>query len=248
MSILFISDLHLSHTQPELIQLTVDFLIQQAANIDQLYILGDLFNTWLGDDIVPAEFQPLINQLLALNQVGISCYLMVGNRDFMMGKSFAERCGMTLLTDPTKITIAGQDILLMHGDNLCTDDISYQRYRCWSRNRFLQWCFLLLPAHYRQGFSDKIKQKSREQKQHKTAMIMDVNHAEVSRVMKKYQVQYLLHGHTHRPAIHALNNGAYRLVLGDWQQQSASFILFDGYQLELIDQRIPKTASTLSLV
>jgi len=247
MSTLFISDLHLSPAQPELIQLTVEFLVKQAPDIDQLYILGDLFNTWLGDDIVPDEFQPLIDQLMALNQVGITSYLMVGNRDFMIGKAFAERCGMTLLADPTKINLAGKAILLMHGDSLCTDDVSYQRYRRWSRNRFLQWCFLFLSASYRQGVSDKIKQKSREQKQHKTATIMDVNHDEVSRVMKKHHVQYLLHGHTHRPAIHHLDNGAFRLVLGDWQQ-SPSFILFDGYQLQLFDQRSPGAASTVRLV
>jgi len=248
MSTLFISDLHLSPTQPELIQLTVDFLNQQAPNIDQLYILGDLFNTWLGDDIVPEAFQPLIDQLIALNQVGINCYLMVGNRDFMMGKAFAKCCGMTLLEDPSKITLAGQPVLLMHGDSLCTDDKSYQRYRLWSRNRFLQGCFLFLPASYRAGISDKIKQKSREQKQYKTAMIMDVNHDEVRRVMKKHDVRYLLHGHTHRPAIHDLGHDAYRIVLGDWQQQSPSFILFDGYQLQLFDQRSPEAASTLRLL
>jgi UDP-2,3-diacylglucosamine hydrolase len=247
MSTLFISDLHLSPAQPELIQLTVDFLVEQAPNIDQLYILGDLFNTWLGDDIVPVEFQPLIDQLMTLNQVGITSYLMVGNRDFMIGKAFAERCGMTLLADPTKINLAGKAILLMHGDSLCTDDVSYQRYRRWSRNRLLQWCFLFLSVRYRQGVSDKIKQKSREQKQYKTAMIMDVNHDEVNRVMEKHHVQYLLHGHTHRPAIHDLGDDAYRIVLGDWQD-APSFILFDGYQLQLFDQRSPEAASTLRLI
>lgn len=247
MSTLFISDLHLSPDQPGLIQLTVDFLAQQAPNIDQLYILGDLFNTWLGDDIVPDEFQPLIDQLIALNHVGIKSYLMVGNRDFMMGKAFAKCCGMTLLADPTKINLAGQDILLMHGDSLCIDDVSYQRYRRWTRSRFLQRCFLCLSAKYRQGISDKIKQKSREQKQHKTAMIMDVNHDEVSRVMKQHSVKYLLHGHTHRPAIHQLDDNHHRIVLGDWQS-TPSFMLFDGYQLQLFDPRSPKSTSILKLV
>jgi UDP-2,3-diacylglucosamine hydrolase len=227
----------LSSTQPELIQVTVDFLAQQASKIDQLYILGDLFNTWLGDDIVPNEFQPLIDQLIKLKQVGIKSYLMVGNRDFMMGKAFSARCGMTLLADPTLIKLGAHKILLMHGDSLCIDDVSYQRYRRWSRNRFLQWCFLLLSVNYRQGISDKIKQKSRQQKQHKSAVIMDANNHEVSRVMAKYRVDYLLHGHTHRPAIHSLGHDQYRIVLGDWQQQP-SFIVFDGYQLQLFDQRV----------
>lgn len=204
MSILFISDLHLSPAQPEHIQVTVDFLAQQAANIDQLYILGDLFNTWLGDDIVPEEYQILIDQLIKLQQVGIQSYLMVGNRDFMIGKAFAQRCGMTLLSDPTLITLGQHEVLLAHGDSLCIDDVSYQRYRRWSRNPFLQWCFLKLPASYRQGISDKIKQKSRQQKQHKSAMIMDVNQRAVSQIMAQYHVNYLLHGHTHRPAIHPI--------------------------------------------
>jgi UDP-2,3-diacylglucosamine hydrolase len=248
MSTLFISDLHLSPNQPELIQVTVDFLAQQAPKIDQLYILGDLFNTWLGDDIVPDEFQPLIDQLTKLHQVGIKSYLMVGNRDFMMGKAFSARCGMTLLPDPTLIKLGTHKVLLMHGDSLCTDDVSYQRYRRWSRNRFIQRCFLMLSANYRQGISDKIKQKSRQQKQHKSAMIMDVNQQEVDRVIAKYQVDYLLHGHTHRPAIHSLGDNQYRIVLGDWQQQP-SFIVFDGYQLQLSDPRITNDsdASILNL-
>ena len=239
MSTLFISDLHLSPSNPDLIQTTVDFLAQQASKIDQLYILGDLFNTWLGDDIVPDEFQPLIEQLTKLKQVGIKSYLMVGNRDFMLGKAFADSSGMSLLQEPTLIEISQCKVLLMHGDSLCIDDISYQRYRLWSRNRFLQYCFLMLPATYRQRISDKIKQKSHNKKQYKSAGIMDVNHNEVDRVMAKFRVDYLLHGHTHRPAIHDLGHEQYRIVLGDWEKQP-SFIVFDGYQLQLFDPRIPE--------
>ena len=248
MSTLFISDLHLSPSNAELIQTTVDFLAQHASKIDQLYILGDLFNTWLGDDIVPDEFQPLIEQLTKLNQVGIKCYLMVGNRDFMLGKGFADSSGMNLLQEPTLIELGQCKVLLMHGDSLCIDDISYQRYRRWSRNRFLQYFFLLLPATYRQSISDKIKKKSHHKKQHKSAEIMDVNHKEVDRVMAKFRVNYLLHGHTHRPAIHDLGYEQYRIVLGDWQKQP-SFIIFDGYQFQLFDPRIPEdsTATTLKL-
>ena len=239
MSTLFISDLHLSPSNPDLIQTTVDFLAQQASKIDQLYILGDLFNTWLGDDIVPDEFQPLIEQLTKLKQVGIKSYLMVGNRDFMLGKAFADSSGMSLLQEPTLIEISQCKVLLMHGDSLCIDDISYQRYRLWSRSRFLQYCFLMLPATYRQRISDKIKQKSHNKKQYKSAGIMDVNHNEVDRVMAKFRVDYLLHGHTHRPGIHDLGHEQYRIVLGDWEKQP-SFIVFDGYQLQLFDPRIPE--------
>ena len=186
---------------------------------------------------MPDEFQPLVEQLTKLNQVGIKCFLMVGNRDFMLGKTFAHSSGMSLLQDPTLMEIGQCKVLLMHGDSLCIDDISYQRYRRWSRNPFLQYCFLLLPATFRQRISDKIKQKSHQKKQHKSAEIMDVNYKEVDRVMAKFRVDYLLHGHTHRPAIHDLGYEQYRIVLGDWQKQP-SFIIFDGYQFQLFDPRI----------
>ena len=246
MSILFISDLHLDPGRPDVTQQAVDFINGCDKDLKQLYILGDLFNTWLGDDIVPDTFQPLIDALARLSQSGTDCYLMVGNRDFMLGKDFAHRCGCQLISDPTIIELANQNVLLMHGDSLCIDDISYQRYRRWTRNRFLQWCFLALSARYRQGISDKIKQKSRQQKQFKSSMIMDVNHKEVDNVMADHDIHYMIHGHTHRPAIHSLANNKYRIVLGDWEQH-VSYLKFDGKQLHLIDQRVPAEQATLAL-
>jgi len=240
MTTLFISDLHLSPSDPARIQLTVDFLKTHTSNIKSLYILGDLFNTWLGDDIVDEEFEPLIEQLQQLHQSGIKTYLMVGNRDFMMGKEFAQRAGCELLKDSCIIDLYGTKTLLLHGDTLCIDDTSYQRYRLWSRNKLLQWCFLHLSANYRQGISDKIKQKSREQKQTKSAIIMDVNQHEVERVMEKYGVHQLIHGHTHRPAIHKLmikGQPAKRIVLGDWDNE-VSYLKCDDQQLELVDHRV----------
>lgn len=249
MTTLFISDLHLSPDNESLIELTVDFLATQTKDkdIDSLYLLGDIFNTWLGDDIVPGEFEPLIAQLQKLNKIGITTYLMVGNRDFMMGKHFAERCGCQLISDPTIIDLYGIKTLLMHGDSLCIDDVSYQRYRRTTRNRFLQWCFLHLPVRYRQGISDKIKQKSREQKQFKSSVIMDVNEAEVRRIMQHYEVQYLIHGHTHRPAIHTFtvnSKQAYRIVLGDWEAKT-SVLKCDDQQFELLDHRTDRASSVL---
>jgi len=240
MTTLFISDLHLSPNDSARIQLTVDFLKTHTPHVESLYILGDLFNTWLGDDIVPEEFEPLIEQLQSLHQSGIKTYLMVGNRDFMMGKQFAKRTGCQLLDDYCIIDLYGTKTLLMHGDTLCIDDLAYQRYRRWSRNSLLQWCFLHLSASYRQGISDKIKQKSREQKQTKSAMIMDVNHEEVRQVMEKFNVTQLIHGHTHRPAIHSLLiNGeqAKRIVLGDWEDQT-SYLQCDEQDMKLIDHRV----------
>jgi len=240
MTTLFISDLHLSPADPARIQLTVNFLKDQTKNVKHLYILGDLFNTWLGDDIVPDEFEPLIQQLQQLHQSGIKIYLMVGNRDFMMGKQFSQRAGCELLEDSCIIDLYGIKTLLLHGDTLCSDDVAYQRYRHWSRNKLLQWCFLHLSANYRQGISDKIKQKSHEQKQSKSAMIMDVNQSEVVRVMEKYNVIQLIHGHTHRPAIHSLNvNGqqATRIVLGDWDTE-VSYFQCNEQQSLLMDHRV----------
>ena len=240
MSTLFISDLHLSPNDSGRLQLTIDFLKHKANDIDALYILGDLFNTWLGDDIVPIEFESFIEQLQQLHKSGIKTYLMVGNRDFMMGKKFAKRAGCELLADSCVIDLYGTKTLLMHGDTLCIDDKAYQRYRKWSRNKLLQWSFLHLSANYRQGVSDKIKQKSRQQKQHKSAMIMDVNPDEVVRVMKRFDVTQLIHGHTHRPAIHQLDiNGktVQRIVLGDWENEP-SYLKCDSQQCELIDHRI----------
>lgn len=249
MTTLFISDLHLSPENETLIQLTIEFLSAQTKDIESLYLLGDIFNTWLGDDIVPVEFEPLIYQLQKLHQAGIKTYLMVGNRDFMMGKTFAERCGCQLISEPLLIDLYGVKTLLIHGDSLCTDDVSYQRYRQITRNRFLQWCFLHLPVSYRQKISDKIKQKSREQKQYKSSMIMDVNQLEVSQLMQQYGVQYLIHGHTHRPAIHTFNLAsklAYRIVLGDWENQ-VSVLKCNDHQFILNDHRISETDSILKI-
>lgn len=249
MTTIFISDLHLSPDNEALIKLTIDFLSTQTKDLEALYLLGDVFNTWLGDDIVPAEFEPLITQLQRLHQAGIKTFLMVGNRDFMMGKHFAERCGCQLITDPTVIDLYGIKTLLIHGDSLCIDDVSYQRYRRKTRNKFLQWCFLHLPVRYRQGISDKIKQKSREQKHSKSTMIMDVNKLEASRIMQEYDVQYMIHGHTHRPAIHAFtvaNKPAYRIVLGDWENRISALKCND-HQFVLCDHRIAASDSILRI-
>lgn len=249
MKTLFISDLHLSPDQPELIRLATNFVAQQV-NVDAFYIVGDIFNTWLGDDLVPAEFDPFIQALQKLQQQGSKIYLMVGNRDFMLGKAFAKRVGGTLLEDPVMIEVYGHKILLMHGDSLCTDDVSYQRYRKVVRNRWLQKLFLAMPLTVRQGISDKIKAKSKQQKQNKQAQIMDVNPAAVRQVMQQYNTNLLLHGHTHRPAIHTLqasqNISNYRIVLGDWQPD-ASYIEITPEKIRLVDKRLSQGQAILAL-
>jgi len=241
MSKLFISDLHLSPGNPALTQLACDFLDAQSNQVDEIYILGDIFNTWLGDDLVPDEFADFVATLQALSAQDIKLYLMVGNRDFMLGHAFAQQVGATLLKDGYILDIAGNKTLLLHGDSLCIDDVSYQRYRRVVRNPILQRLFLALPAAFRQRISDKIKQKSQQKKQSKTAMIMDVNQAEVVRVMREQQIDLLIHGHTHRPAIHLLEtqaeNSVHRVVLGDWEDK-VSYLLVDDRQLNLHDHRV----------
>jgi len=240
MSTLFISDLHLDLNNPALIQLAVDFLSSTATQCDALYILGDLFNVWLGDDLIPNEFTPVIEQLQKLHQQGIKTYLMVGNRDFMMGIDFAQLAGCELLDDHCVIDLYGIKTLLLHGDTLCTDDIAYQRYRLWSRNKLLQWFFRHMPLKFRQNLADKIKQQSRQQKQTKSTMIMDVNADEVARIMIKFGVTQLVHGHTHRPAVHILkisDKPATRIVLGDWQNK-VSYLQCDKKGSQLFDYRV----------
>jgi UDP-2,3-diacylglucosamine hydrolase len=247
---LFISDLHLSPTNPELTQLACDFLQQNKTELDEVYILGDIFNTWLGDDLVPEEFDGFVRALQELVKQGCKLFLMVGNRDFMLGHKFAGRVGAVLLPDGHLIDIAGHKTLLMHGDSLCVDDISYQRYRRVVRNPFLQHIFLALPVSVRQQISDKIKQKSKQKKQFKTAMIMDVNQGEVLRVMREQEIDLLIHGHTHRPAIHSLetqvDHNVHRIVLGDWEDK-ASYLLVDDQQLTLHDHRVAESDSVLRL-
>lgn len=247
---LFISDLHLSPSRPELTQLACDFLSQQLGQVDEVYILGDIYNTWLGDDLVPAEFNTFVDELKQLTSSGIQLFLMVGNRDFMLGKTFAADVGGRLIDDGYPLTLGQRKAQLMHGDSLCIDDVSYQRYRRVVRNRFLQWCFLRLPARFRQNISDQIIAKSREKKQNKTAMIMDVNQNAVRQVFAREQIDLMIHGHTHRPAIHELESAdgrsAYRVVLGDWTDK-VSYLLADDQQLTLHDHRLLEGKKALRL-
>lgn len=236
MSIFFISDLHLSPHRPKLIELAIDFLQNHIRDMTTLYILGDLFDVWIGDDIIASEFSPFIRQLRHLQQCGVTTYLMVGNRDFMLGKDFAHYCRCLILSDPSVINLYGQQVLITHGDSLCTNDIEYQRYRYWSRNNFLRKCFLYLPMQYRQNILAKIKQKNCEQKQHKSTMTMDVNYFEVDKVLRRHGVRYLIHGHTHCPAMHDVTIDtapAYRIVLGDWDDE-ISYLKCESHKCTLI--------------
>lgn len=218
---LFIADLHLSAGRPDITAAFLRFMAEDAPRADALYVLGDLFEFSIGDD----EQSPL-NRLVAsaFRDCGVPVFFIHGNRDFMVGRRFAREAGLTLLPEHQVIDLYGEPTLIMHGDTLCTDDAGYQRYRRITRLRWLQWLFLRLPLSKRLGIADGIRGKSAEAKQDKSVTIMDVNQDEVARQMRKEGVRRLIHGHTHRPAIHDFmldGQPVQRIVLGDWYTQGS---------------------------
>ncbi len=215
MSTLLISDLHLSPERPAVTQAFLDFLKNQAAEANALYILGDLFEVWVGDDDPASLSQEVIAALKALTYSGTTLFVMQGNRDFMIGKRFARETSCTLLPDHYVAQLEGHKILLLHGDTLCIDDEQYQRFRRKTRRPFFLWCLNRLPLSTRQKIADNGRAKSRAVNANKSENIMDVTPSEVERLMEQYQVNTMIHGHTHRPNRHQHKNGE-RLVLGDW--------------------------------
>lgn len=224
---LFISDLHLSDERPEITALFLNFLRTHAAGASALYILGDLFEVWLGDDAVLPGYQPVLEGIRTLSGTDIPVYVMHGNRDFLMGNLFAQQCGCRLISDPTIIELNGERTLLMHGDTLCTDDVEYQQFRTHVRNPETQRQFLALPIEQRITVAQQYRAESRERSRYKTEEIMDVNQQAVAAAMRHYGVRQLIHGHTHRPAIHTFTldgQPASRIVLGDWYEQGSMLV------------------------
>jgi len=218
---LFISDLHLEESRPDITGAFLSFLKEKAPAADQLYILGDFFEAWIGDD----EHTPLQEQVAAalrtLSNSGTRIFLMHGNRDFLLGEDFCARAGATLLDDPTLIDLYGTPTLLMHGDSLCTADVEYQKFRANMRNPQTQKLILARPLKDRQQMARQLREMSMATNRDKADDIMDVTPDEVVRVMEAHDVPQLIHGHTHRPAEHALkvnNKTAKRIVLGDWDK------------------------------
>ncbi|UDQ81320.1 UDP-2,3-diacylglucosamine diphosphatase [Erwinia rhapontici] len=230
---LFIADLHLCTEEPAITAGFLHFLRREAQHADALYILGDLFEAWIGDD----DPNPLHAEVAtALRQLAIPCYFIHGNRDFLVGKRFATACGMTLLPEEQVLDLYGRQVLIMHGDTLCTDDEGYLRFRAKVQQRWLQTLFLALPLFVRQRIALKMRAGSREANSNKSQSIMDVNPQAVVNVMARHQVQWLIHGHTHRPAVHPLlinGKAAERLVLGAWHEEG-SMIKVSSDEISLI--------------
>ncbi|PPK50139.1 UDP-2,3-diacylglucosamine diphosphatase [Marinobacter persicus] len=221
MTTLFISDLHLEETRPDITDAFLRFLDQKTSGIERLYILGDFFEAWIGDDEQTPLQETIAGALKAVSDRGVEIFLMHGNRDFLIGEEFCERAGATLLDDPTVVDLYGTPTLLMHGDSLCTADEEYQKFRANMRNPQMQKMMLARPLEDRQKMARQLRDMSMAKNQGKAEDIMDVTPEEVVREMETHGVQQMIHGHTHRPAIHDLQaNGqpATRIVLGDWDE------------------------------
>ena len=221
---LFISDLHLDPDRPDITALFRRFLAEQAGTADALYILGDLFEAGVGDDDDSADNTAICAALKACSTGGTPVFIMRGNRDFLLGKRFAENSGATLLGDPVVIDLYGNPTLLMHGDLLCTDDTEYMAFRETVRDPAWQAGLLARPLAERQAIAREMRTASREQTAGKPGSIMDVNADTVADYMTRHATSQLIHGHTHRPKVHEIElagQPARRIVLGDWYEQGS---------------------------
>lgn len=228
-SVLFISDLHLCASRPQITQAFLKFLKQDAIHAQALYILGDLFEYWAGDDDVKDAFnQQIIQGFKQLASAGVPIFLMHGNRDFLIADDFCRAAQVTLLTDPTLLEIFGKKVLLSHGDDLCTDDIAYQQFRHQVRNKDWQTEFLSQPLHVRKQQIEAIRARSEQEKSQKQMAIMDVNDDAVRALLTHYMPDIFIHGHTHRPKHHLIDVNGTRIsrwVLGDWYEQGSFLML-----------------------
>lgn len=236
MSTLFIADLHLCDEEPAITAGFIHFLTHQAVSADALYILGDLFESWIGDDDAGPLHLQIAAAIKTLVNTGVPCYFIHGNRDFLLGKRFASLSGMILLPESQVINLYGRKMLIMHGDTLCTDDTAYLAFREKVHRPWLQTLFLALPLFFRRRIAAKMRASSKTANSSKSLTIMDVNPQAVVEALTDHQVQWLVHGHTHRPAIHELvanQQPAFRCVLGAWHHEG-SMIKVTAENVELI--------------
>ena len=224
MATLFISDLHLEAARPEIGEQFLAFLGGPARAADALYILGDLFEAWVGDDDPNPYYGQMKVALRALSDSGVPVFFMHGNRDFMIGDRFAEETGVTLLADPSPIELHGEKVLLSHGDAMCTDDVEYQQVRAMTRNPEWQAMMMAKSIEERIAFAMAAREQSQARYGSIDEEITDVNQDAVEATIREFGCDILLHGHTHRPAVHPFHvddRPVHRIVLGDWYEQGS---------------------------
>ncbi len=244
MTSFFISDLHLDESRPDINRLFTEFLRTEARTSSALYILGDLFETWIGDDAPGPVGSLIANELAQLKQAGVACFILHGNRDFLLGSQFMQQANCVLLKDPHPLKLHHRSALLMHGDTLCTDDTHYQAIRKTIRGEQWQSDFLALPVTQRLAFAQDAREQSQEHTRSQDQAIMDVNAQAVKHCFETHNMSLLIHGHTHRPAQHQLDiNGkpCQRIVLGDWYEQG-SVLRIDSNSITLENIPLAKSA------
>ncbi|MBM4196973.1 MAG: UDP-2,3-diacylglucosamine diphosphatase [Gammaproteobacteria bacterium] len=233
---LFVSDLHLDPGRPAATCAFLRFLAGRATTTGTLYILGDLFEFWIGDDADDPHSAAVVEGIRAYTAAGHRCRIMRGNRDFLLGSRFTSRTGAEVIADPAVVRIAGEPVLLMHGDLLCTDDHTYQRYRRRVHHPTLQALFLALPRTWRKAAGDIGRRRSRGHARSLSPAIMDVNATAVTGQFRSSGCRVLIHGHTHRPGRHEVlvdGNACTRIVLGDWYEHGSTLSASGGrYETE----------------
>ena len=241
MTTLIVSDLHLDRSHPAITAQFREFLGAQARGADALYVLGDLFEAWLGDDDPCPHKASVMDAFADLTRAGVALYFMHGNRDFLLGAGFCERTGGTLLTDPTVLQVEGRRALITHGDALCTDDVPYQQLRALVRDPRLQRRFLALGLGARAALAGEARQGSQAHTSTQLMALRDVNDEAVRATFARAHVDLIVHGHTHRPAVHTLiveGRQCTRVVLGDWYR-AGSYVRLSDEGAQLIE--IPRT-------
>jgi len=240
MTTLFISDLHLCSERPQKLELFKALLRGPARKAESLYILGDLFEAWAGDDDITPPHTEIISELADYSRSGHKLFIIRGNRDYLMSRQFTEKTGGQLLNDETRITLNGENTLLMHGDTLCTEDIKYQVFRSLVNNVLSRTLFMCFPYHLRTKIWHKIRSATKKSAQNTSGYLTDVYQPTVEKMMKKHGTLCLIHGHTHRQAVHEFKldgQDATRIVLGDWIQGDSVLVADDkGLRLVGVDE------------